>query len=153
VVNGSPVAVEAVRVQLEDVAVGDLRRRLAASRLVPDDGGGWERGIPRPWLADLLAGWQRFDTGAFQARLDRLTHLRAVVGEQVIHLVHAPGHGPAPLPLVLTHGWPSSSANISTSCPCSPTPARTAVIRTTPSRSWRRHCPASASPARPPPLA
>ena len=53
-------------------------------------------------------GWQRFDTGAFQARLDRLTHLQAVVGEQVIHLVHAPGHGPAPLPLVLTHGWPSS---------------------------------------------
>ena len=106
-VNGSPVAVEAVRVQLDDVALGDLRRRLAVSRLAPDDGG-WERGAPRPWLADLLAGWQQFDTGAFQARLDRLAHLQAVVGGQVIHLVHAPGRGPAPLPLVLTHGWPSS---------------------------------------------
>jgi len=29
----------------------------------------------------------------------------------------------------------------------------TAVIRTTRSRSWRHHCPASASPARPPPPA
>ena len=95
VVNGSPVAVEAVRVQLDDVALGDLRRRLAASRLVPDDGGGWERGVPRPWLAALLADWQRFDTAAFQARLDRLAHFQAVVGGQVIHLVHAPGRGPA----------------------------------------------------------
>jgi pimeloyl-ACP methyl ester carboxylesterase len=108
VVNGSPVAVEAVRVQLDDVALGDLRRRVAASRLPPEDGGGWERGVPRPRLADLLADWQRFDTAAFQARLDRLAHLQAVVGGQVIHLVHAPGRGPAPLPLVLTHGWPSS---------------------------------------------
>jgi len=107
VVNGSPVAVEAVRVQLDDVALGDLRRRVAASRLPPEDGGGWERGVPRPRLADLLADWQRFDTAAFQARLDRLAHLQAVVGGQVIHLVHAPGRGPAPLPLVLTHGWPS----------------------------------------------
>ena len=26
----------------------------------------------------------------------------------MIHLVHEPGRGPAPLPLLLTHGWPSS---------------------------------------------
>jgi pimeloyl-ACP methyl ester carboxylesterase len=25
-----------------------------------------------------------------------------------IHCIHVPGHGPDPLPLVLTHGWPSS---------------------------------------------
>ena len=26
----------------------------------------------------------------------------------MIHLVHAPGRGPDPLPLLLTHGWPGS---------------------------------------------
>jgi len=107
-VNGPPVAVEPIRVQLDPEVLSELRRRLAASRLVPDDGGGWERGTPRAWLAGLLADWQRFDTAAFQARLDRLAHFRAVVDGQAIHLVHERGRGPAPLPLPLTHGWPGS---------------------------------------------
>src|SRR5215813_8553618 len=107
-VNRAPVIMEPIRVQLDAAELGDLRRRLAASRLIPEDDSRWERGAPRSWLADLLTGWQRFDTGAFQARLDQLTHLTASVDGQVIHLVHAPGRGPAPLPLLLTHGWPSS---------------------------------------------
>src|SRR5215813_1717862 len=107
-VNRPPVIMEPIRVQLDAAELGDLRRRLAASRLIPEDDSRWERGAPRSWLADLLTGWQRFDTGAFQARLDQLTHLTASVDGQVIHLVHALGRGPAPLPLLLTHGWPSS---------------------------------------------
>ena len=44
----------------------------------------------------------------FQARLDRLTHLRASLDGQLVHLVHMPGRGPDPMPLLLTHGWPGS---------------------------------------------
>lgn len=86
----------------------DLGRRLSAVRLAPDRGTAWEQGVPRPWLTSLLADWQQFDTGAFQARLDRHAHFRATVDGLVIHLVHEPGRGPAPLPLLLTHGWPGS---------------------------------------------
>lgn len=64
--------------------------------------------MPGPWLAGLLADWEGFDTGAFQDRLDRFAHFRAVVDGQAIHLVHEPGRGPEPLPLLLTHGWPGS---------------------------------------------
>jgi len=92
-----------------DAAVlDDLGRRLSAARLATDGGTAWEQGVPQSWLAGVLADWQRFDTAAFQTRLDRLAHSRAVVDGQVIHLVHEPGRGPAPLPLLLTHGWPGS---------------------------------------------
>lgn len=64
--------------------------------------------MPGHWLAELLADWQAFDTTRFQTRLDQLTHLQANLDGQLVHLVHAPGHGPDPLPLLLTHGWPGS---------------------------------------------
>jgi len=64
--------------------------------------------VPRSWLATLLDDWASFDTAAFQARLDGLTHREAFVDGQLIHLVHVAGQGPDPLPLLLTHGWPGS---------------------------------------------
>jgi pimeloyl-ACP methyl ester carboxylesterase len=97
-----------VRVTLAGDALEDLRERLPRTRLPAADGDGWGRGVPRSWLAALLADWQKFDVAAFQARLDRLTHLEVTVNGQRIHLVHAPGQGPDPLPLLLTHGWPGS---------------------------------------------
>jgi pimeloyl-ACP methyl ester carboxylesterase len=60
------------------------------------------------WLAGLIADWRAFNPQWLQARLDELTHLRVEVGGIAVHLVHAPGAGPDPLPLLLTHGWPSS---------------------------------------------
>ena len=88
--------------------MADLRERLARSRLAPPDASGWERGVPGFWLSALLADWQAFDVSRFQARLDRLTHLRASLDGQLVHLVHMPGRGPDPMPLLLTHGWPGS---------------------------------------------
>ncbi len=97
-----------VRVTLAGDALGDLRDRLRWTRLPPADGDGWERGVPRSWLESLLADWHSFDAAAFQARLNGLTHREATVDGQLIHLVHVPGQGPDPLPLLLTHGWPGS---------------------------------------------
>jgi pimeloyl-ACP methyl ester carboxylesterase len=86
----------------------ELRERLERRRLAPADTQGWERGVPSHWLAQLLADWRAFDIARFQARLDEMVHLRAHVDGRPVHLVHAPGRGPDPLPLVLTHGWPGS---------------------------------------------
>ena len=97
-----------IRVTLAGDALEDLRERLSRTRLPAADGEGWARGVPRSWLAALLADWQEFDVAAFQARLDRLTHREVTVDGQRIHLVHASGQGPDPLPLLLTHGWPGS---------------------------------------------
>ena len=98
---------EPFRAALDIEASGDLALRLGTARL-PAGGATWERGVPGDWLAQLIDDWRAFDPLTLQARLDRLTHLRADVGGVSVHLVHATGTGPDPLPLVLTHGWPSS---------------------------------------------
>jgi pimeloyl-ACP methyl ester carboxylesterase len=102
------LSVEPFRALLDPEALAELRDRLSRRRLLPADTDGWERGVPRRWLAELLADWLAFDFTGFQAQLDELTHLRVHVEGQSVHLVHAPGVGPDPLPLVLTHGWPGS---------------------------------------------
>ncbi len=99
---------EQVRVVLDRVALEDLGRRLRAARLAPDAGGTWARGTPGDWLTGLVADWQAFDPLDLQARLDQLTHLRVEVDGISVHLVHAPATAAGSLPLLLTHGWPSS---------------------------------------------
>ena len=135
---GSPhPRAEPFRAALDIEASGDLALRLGTARLgtarlggarpgMPRpaaDGGTWERGVPGDWLARLIEDWRAFDPLILQARLDRLTHLRAEVGGISVHLVHAPGTGPDPLPLVLTHGWPSSFLEYLTLLPLLTDPA------------------------------
>jgi pimeloyl-ACP methyl ester carboxylesterase len=106
-VSGS-VVVEPGHPTLDEAALTLLRQRLRSTRLLALDGTGWERGVPGQWLAELLTGWQAFDTALFQSRLDRLDHLLINVGGQAVHVVRALGVGPDPMPLLLTHGWPGS---------------------------------------------
>lgn len=96
------------RPELDRDALTDLARRLSAARVLIRDDDTWDRGVPGGWLAELITDWRGFDPGLLQARLDRLTHLRVEVGGIAVHLVHALGTGPDPVPLLLTHGWPSS---------------------------------------------
>jgi pimeloyl-ACP methyl ester carboxylesterase len=63
---------------------------------------------PSAWTAELRNDWYRFDIDPLQARLDALTHYRAQVADQRVHVIRVEGSGPQPLPLLLTHGWPGS---------------------------------------------
>jgi len=51
--------------------------RVGADGVTPERGDSWERGVPGDWLARLIEDWRAFDPLTLQARLDRLTHLRA----------------------------------------------------------------------------
>jgi pimeloyl-ACP methyl ester carboxylesterase len=96
------------RYRLGSDAVRELNSRLGRHRKSADLGAGWDRGVPGDWLDGLLEDWRVFDTGAFQLRLDALRQQRAEVAGYALHVVHAQGRGPNPLPLLLTHGWPGS---------------------------------------------
>jgi pimeloyl-ACP methyl ester carboxylesterase len=89
-------------------ALRTLSHRLDGHRKSVDLGEGWERGVPGNWLDALLGDWRAFDTDALQRRLDALRQQRVELGDHVVHLVHAEGRGPSPMPLLLTHGWPGS---------------------------------------------
>jgi Epoxide hydrolase N terminus len=96
------------RRQLPTDALRALSRRLDGYRGSLDLGADWDRGVPADWLDALLADWRELDTDALQRRLDALSQRRAEIGGCALHVVHAEGRGPSPLPLLLTHGWPGS---------------------------------------------
>lgn len=60
-------------------------------------------------MRSLLAYWaDGFDWRGRERELNRLAHYRAGIDGLNVHFVHERGRGPAPLPIVLTHGFPSS---------------------------------------------
>jgi pimeloyl-ACP methyl ester carboxylesterase len=64
--------------------------------------------VDQTYLRDLLAYWaDGFDWRAQEGRLNRFEHHLADVDGVQIHFVHHRGRSGG-LPLVLTHGWPSS---------------------------------------------
>lgn len=93
---------------LDRGALDDLQERLERWQGVAPGSGGWSRGVPGQWLAELVADWRSFDTSRFQARLGGLDHGLVALGDQQVHFVRVPGRGGDPLPLLLTHGWPGS---------------------------------------------
>ena len=98
-------------VDVPDAVLADLMARLALTRF-PDAepvGKPWRYGVPRDYLRDVVTHWQHhYDWRAWEARINRFPQYRAAIGGERVHFVLERGSGEAPLPLVLTHGWPGS---------------------------------------------
>lgn len=72
---------------------------------------GWEHGANRAYMKELCACWvDEFDWRRQEAALNRLPQFTAQVDGVDIHFIHEKGSGPAPMPLILSHGWPGSVA-------------------------------------------
>jgi pimeloyl-ACP methyl ester carboxylesterase len=101
---------EPFEIAVPDATLADLRRRLAATRwpdpIGPDD---WTSGAPLEVVRALADHWRDgFDWRAHERALNAWPQVRVRLDDYDLHVVHVPGVGPDPLPLVLTHGWPSS---------------------------------------------
>jgi pimeloyl-ACP methyl ester carboxylesterase len=91
-------------------AVDDLRSRLEQTRWCDDaPGETWEYGFDRQFLKDICAYWgQEFDWKAKVEWLSSFQHFQFEWEGGRTHFIHERGKGPAPMPLILTHGWPGS---------------------------------------------
>jgi hypothetical protein len=99
---------EPFTVAVPETDLADLRARLASVRL-PDDfaNADWSYGVERTWLRGLLGYWRDgFDWRAAEAAMNAFPQYRVTIDDVPIHFLRVPRTGPAPLPLVLTHGWP-----------------------------------------------
>ena len=97
--------------RIPDAALADLHARLAATRLPLDEANDWTAGTNPTYLRELLDYWRtRFDWRAIERQLHQLSHHVATLSGTRIHFIHERGRGPAPLPLLLTHGFPDSFA-------------------------------------------
>src|ERR1051326_6157340 len=97
-------------IQIEDEILSDLRERIRRTRW-PDEapGAAWGQGTDLEYLKQLLAYWaEGFDWRAQERKLNAVNQFRADLDGIRIHFVHERakrGHG---IPLILTHGWPST---------------------------------------------
>jgi len=104
------MAIEKFTVNLPEAALDDLKRRLDLTRW-PDElpGADWAFGTNLAYMKALVSYWRTtYDWRRQEAALNLLPHYRIAIDGLRIHYLHARGKGPAPIPLVITHGWPGS---------------------------------------------
>jgi pimeloyl-ACP methyl ester carboxylesterase len=105
--------VQPFRIAIPKRTLADLDRRLARTRWPAGhlQGVEWRDGPEPGYLRMLAAYWRReFDWRAQERALNRFDQIRVDLDGLAVHAIHQRGLGPRPLPLVLTHGWPSTFA-------------------------------------------
>jgi pimeloyl-ACP methyl ester carboxylesterase len=98
--------VEPFRIHVADEVLNDLRARLRNTRW-PDQipGIGWEQGTELNWIRRLVSYWaHEFDWRGWERKLNAFNHFTW----EGIHFVYQRAASGRGVPLILTHGWPSS---------------------------------------------
>lgn len=100
-----PFVIDVPQPVLDDLADRLRRTRWPAESRAP----AWSEGVGEDFLAALVAFWrERFDWRAQERALNQFAHFRVDLDGVSVHFVHERGRGPHPVPLILTHGWPST---------------------------------------------
>jgi len=97
-------------IHVPDEVLSDLKSRLLGTRWPePAPGTPWGQGTDLAYLKGLARYWaEGFDWRAQERRLNAFEHFRAEIGGVGIHFVHHRAREGNGIPLILTHGWPSS---------------------------------------------
>jgi microsomal epoxide hydrolase len=75
---------------------------------MPDDGG-WAYGSNLDYMKELCTYWvNEFDWRKHEALINHFPHYTAEVDGIDLHFIHEKGSGTAPMPLIISHGWPGS---------------------------------------------
>ena len=96
--------------RVADELLVDLQARLARARW-PDEPPlePWSTGTSGAYLKGLVDYWRTgFDWRAQEAKLNGFRQFKVPLAGIDLHFIHEAGKGPAPMPLLLSHGWPGS---------------------------------------------
>src|SRR5919205_4684245 len=98
------------RIDVPQEDLDDLRDRLDRTRWPGEvPGVGWDRGVPPGYLKELAEYWRTsYDWREWEARLNGFPQFTTEIDGQTIHFLHIRSPEPDALPLIMTHGWPSS---------------------------------------------
>lgn len=98
------------KLHVSDDVLADLKQRLARVRWpdeVPDNH--WKYGTDMPYLKSLVQYWRDgYDWRKHEAHFNSFNQYKVDVGGIDVHFIREEGKGPAPMPLLLSHGWPGS---------------------------------------------
>ncbi len=98
------------RIDVPDKTLDRIRARVAEYpwHEMPDDGG-WAYGTNLDYMKELCAYWlEEYDWRTHEAAINRFSHYIAPLDGIDLHFIHEKGSGPAPLPLIISHGWPGT---------------------------------------------
>jgi pimeloyl-ACP methyl ester carboxylesterase len=97
-------------IEVAEATLTDLRARIGSTRWPdPARGPAWEQGTDLDFLQGMVAYWaDGFDWRVQERSLNSFAHFRAQIDGVWIHFVHERATGGQGIPLILTHGWPSS---------------------------------------------
>ena len=102
------------RIDIDQAAIEDLRARLGRTiwpHTIP--GSGWEYGTDVAWLSDFCEYWRdTYDWRVHEAAINRFDQKLVDIDGVTVHCIHARSKEPDAIPLVLTHGWPSTFAEM-----------------------------------------
>jgi pimeloyl-ACP methyl ester carboxylesterase len=102
-------------INIDEEQLEDLRRRLRQTRWAKDlNNADGYYGIRTDYLKSLVEYWiEEFDWRAAEKRINEYSNYRLVIDGQPVHFIREPGTGPAPIPIILSHGWPWSFWDLS----------------------------------------
>lgn len=98
------------RVNMQEEALIDLRRRIAATRwpdkeTVADQ----SQGVPLAKLQELVRYWGTdYDWRKAEVKLNAFPQFMTNIDGVDIHFIHVKSRHPNALPLIIAHGWPGS---------------------------------------------
>ena len=110
-------ALRPFQIEISDSELDGLHHRLDATRWAdpaPETRTDFARGVPQPYLQELTNYWRHeFNWRAQEARLNQVPQFIAEIDGQPIHYLHLRSPEPNALPLLITHGYPSSVVEFS----------------------------------------
>lgn len=100
------------KIEIPESDLSDLKDRLTKTRWTSElPGTGWSRGVPVGYLKDLAEYWRtEYDWRSEEAKLNQFPQFTTEIDGQTIHFIHARSPEPNAMPLIISHGWPSSVA-------------------------------------------
>src|ERR1700741_2252505 len=108
--GGDKTAIRPLRVHVPDAQLIDLRRRIKATRwpereTVADN----TQGVQLAMMQELARHWSTgYDWRKCEAKLNALPNFVTEIDGLDIHFIHVRSKHDNAMPLIVTHGWPSS---------------------------------------------
>lgn len=95
-------------VDVPEGVLADLDRRLEMTRWTDDFANGdWRYGASANYIRELVKHWRdSYDWRSRERLMNAFSHFRTDIDSVPIHFIHQRGRGPAPVPIILNHGWP-----------------------------------------------
>lgn len=102
--------IKKIKIELAQSHLDNLMSKLKLTRW-PDeiDGSGWTYGASLSYMKELTDYWSSyFDWRKTESEINKYGNFIAQIDGFKIHFLHIKGKGEKSVPLIITHGWPSS---------------------------------------------